>query len=264
VKIRTFRQAKNYLESVGLLEILLQYQSNSDNNIHSVIEPVSLSEPISIDFIDLARLHILVVSRKCLNVLELGSGFSSLVIAHAIRMNSNEYMGVLPASLRRQNPWHLDSIDESEDWINITKARIPESLLPYITFHHNRVSLGTFSDRPVTYYHDLPNQAYDLIYVDGPSQYSHSEPDCLGFSTANPGRMPMSADILRIEHYLQPGTLVLFDGRVANAKFFEVNTQKKWRKLHSSTHDQTLFIEESESLGKFNRAFLHFWGRISF
>jgi len=264
VKIGNLKQARTYLDSVGLLEILASFQKDSKLEVSAVIHPSPVSDPISIDFVDLARLHLLVTTRKCLNVLELGSGFSSLVITHALRMNSNFFNDVLPETLRRQNPWHLDSVDESEAWLEITKSRISSELQPYVTFKHSRVSLGTFGNRPVTYYHDLPNQAYDLIYVDGPSQYSHGEPDWLGFSTANPGRMPMSADVLRIEHFLQPGTLVLFDGRSANASFFELNAQKNWRKLRSRLYDQTLFIDESEVLGKYNAAFLQFWGKVNF
>ncbi len=262
--IRTLGQAKSYLGSVGLLETLVSYQQDLKDEVFGVIDALPGLDPISIDFVDIARLHALITTRKCLNVLELGSGFSSLAIAHALRMNSNSYQGILPDSLRRKKPWHLDSVDESEDWLKIAKSRISLELQPYVTFHFSHVSLGVFGDRPVTYYHDLPNQAYDLIYIDGPSQYSHGESDWLGFSTANPGRMPMSADVLRIEHFLQPGTLVLFDGRVANAGFFELNVQKKWRKLHSRYNDQTLFIDESKVLGVHNKAFLQFWGKVNF
>jgi hypothetical protein len=260
VKIASIKVARSYLISVGLLDILELDKSDLNHDISSATEP----KPISVDFVDLARLHALITTRKCLNILELGSGFSSLVIAHALKMNSDYYHGILPSSLRRQDPWHLDSIDESEDWLNITKSRIPMNLENYVTFHCRRVSIGTFNDRPVTYYHDLPNHAYDLIYVDGPSQYSHGEPDWLGFSTYDSGRMPMSADVLRIEHFLQPGTMVLFDGRSANAGFFGINVQKKWRKLRSRVCDQTLFVEESEVLGKYNKEFLRFWGKVKF
>ena len=264
MKITSTKIAKEYLESVGLLEILEVFRTPHKNDVSSVINLVPLSDPISIDYVDLARLHSLITNRKCLNVLELGSGFSSLVIAHALKINSDSSNGLLPNSLRRRNPWHLDSVDESEDWLKITRSRIPANLESYITFHCKKVSLGTFLDRAVTYYHDIPNHPYDLIYVDGPSQYAHEESDQLGFSTHDPGRMPMSADVLRIEHFLQPGTMVLFDGRSANAGFFEVNVQKKWRKLRSIKHDQTLFIEEGEVLGKYNRAFLRYWGGVKF
>lgn len=264
MKITNIKAAKEYLESVGLLDNLEVYRASSKNNVSSVINPVPLTDPISIDYIDLARLHFLITSRKCLNVLELGSGYSSIAIAHALKINSDASNGLLPKSLRRQNPWHLDSVDESEDWLNLAMSRIPANLKKYVNFHWTKVSLGTFNDRPATFYHDIPNRAYDLIYVDGPSQYSHEESDWLGFSTHDPGRMPMSADVLRIEHFLQPGTMVLFDGRTANAGFFEINSQKKWRKIRSEIHDQTLFIDESEVLGKYNEAFLRYWGKINF
>lgn len=262
--MRNLEWARSYLSNVGLLEELLKYASVSDSSVSSVVTPLEISQPISPDLVDLARLHTLVTQRKCLNVLELGSGFSSLVIAHALRQNSIKNERVLPENLRREFPWKLDSIDESEDWLNLTSSRIPPSLSAYVTFHHSTVSLGTFNDRPATYYRNIPNRAYDLIYVDGPSQYAPETSDLLGFNTANSGRMPMSADALRIEHFLQAGALVLFDGRAANAKFFELNVQKNWKKMVSKKFDQTLFIEKSGSLGKHNDAFLRFWGKIYF
>ena len=264
MRIRNIDQAHEYFRKVGLLEELRRGETNATESVKSVVLPEQNMKPISPDLLDLARLHLLISVRGCINVLEFGSGFSSLVIADALRANSLKSGGQLPLHIRRENPWQLDSIDESEEWLNVTKSRIPFSLQRYVNFHYRHVSLGTFNDRPVTYYQDVPNKAYDLIYIDGPSQYAPVESDWLGFNTTNPGRMPMSADILRVEHFLQPGTLVVFDGRTANAKFFELNVQKKWKKYHSDKHDQTLFVDCSQSLGKYNDAFLQYWGKVKF
>lgn len=264
MKINKLSHAEKYLHSVGLLEVLNAFKSPADDLVESLVTPSLTSGPISIDLIDLARLHLLVTARKCLNVLELGSGFSSLVIAHAISMNSKNANAILPSNLRRENPWQLDSVDESEVWLEVTKSRIPSQLNSFVNFYHRKVVLSSFNDRPATYYQDLPNRAYDFIYIDGPSQYAVADSDRLGFSTSNPGRMPMSADVLRIEHFLQSGTLVLFDGRTANSVFFETNTQKNWKKIRSRKFDQTLFIDKSNVLGKHNEAFLNFWGKVTF
>ena len=35
----------------------------------------------------------------------------------------------------------------------------------------------------------------------------------------------MSADILVFEHFLQPGTLIVVDGRAANARFLKTNLE---------------------------------------
>ena len=264
MSIRNLDQAREYLRKIGLLKELNWDEDSNGELIESVVLPNQTSHPISPNLLDLARLHLLISVRRCINVLEFGSGFSSLVIADALRANSLKNGERLPGQLRREDPWQLDSIDESKDWLRITKSRIPANLQKHVNFHHSVVTLGTFNDRVVTYYQNVPNKAYDLIYIDGPSQYAPKESDWLGFNTSNPGRMPMSADVLRIEHFLQSGTLVLFDGRSANARFFELNVQKKWKKCHSDECDQSLFIDSSKSLGKYNDAFLQFWGKINF
>ena len=40
--------------------------------------------------------------------------------------------------------------------------------------------------------------------------------------------MPMSCDILKIEHFLKPGTIIVVDGRAANSRFIKKNLQRNW------------------------------------
>ena len=44
----------------------------------------------------------------------------------------------------------------------------------------------------------------------------------------HPDRMPMAADILAFERFLLPGTLIVVDGRGANARFLKTNLQRNW------------------------------------
>lgn len=63
--------AKEYLSSEGILDIL----EKRDN------------QEISPDFKDLARLYKLVIDRKPFSILEFGSGFSTIVMASALKKN---------------------------------------------------------------------------------------------------------------------------------------------------------------------------------
>ena len=60
----------------------------------------------------------------------------------------------------------------------------------------------------------------DFIYLDAPDYYSVIS-DVNGYSTRHADSMPMCGDILAIEHFLQPGTLIVVDGRAANARFLK-------------------------------------------
>ena len=38
--------------------------------------------------------------------------------------------------------------------------------------------------------------------------------------------MPMTSDILKIEHFLKPGTIIIVDGRASNSRFLKSNFQE--------------------------------------
>jgi hypothetical protein len=68
----------------------------------------------------------------------------------------------------------------------------------------------------------------------------------------------MACDILKLEHFLLPGTLVLTDGRTANARFLKANLQREWRHEHDEEGDVHYFEMIEEPLGKWNRRQIEF------
>ena len=66
--------------------------------------------------------------------------------------------------------------------------------------------------------------------------------------------MPMAADILLFEHFLVPGTLIVVDGRTANARFLHTNLQRNWRYDYVPEFDQHFFELRERPLGRFNQA----------
>jgi hypothetical protein len=70
---------------------------------------------------DLCRLHWLVLTRKTINVLEFGSGYSTVVIADALRMLSELFLPFAQKNFRCEQAFHLYSVDESEHFIDVTK-----------------------------------------------------------------------------------------------------------------------------------------------
>ena len=59
----------------------------------------------------------------------------------------------------------------------------------------------------------------------------HVKGDVNGIHTRHPDRTIISSDILKIEHLLLPGTIVLWDGQTNNARFTQSNLQRKWKIL---------------------------------
>jgi hypothetical protein len=204
---------------------------------------------------DLIRLHHLVLSRKVTTILEFGVGKSTVVFAHALSVNEARHGAYVQDNLRRNNPFELHSVDNNSHWLEQVRGTWPPSAFAgpeRVTLHHCPLTTGTFLDRVCTYYEGIPDLCPDLIYLDGPDQFS-AEGSVRGLSTRHKDRMPMAADILAFEHFLTPGTLIVVDGRTANARFLKCNLQRDWSHIHIPAYDQHFFELTEAPLGVFNQ-----------
>ena len=219
----------------------------------AAVDPANTT-PFPPEYDDLVRLHYLCTSRRALTVLEFGVGKSTAVLASALSLNKQRDADWVSAHLRTANPHELHSIDNYQSWIDQVAASLPASLSQQdiCHFYCAHLRMGTFQDRICTYYDPLPDISPDLIYLDGPDQYS-STGDIRGLATRHPDRMAMSADILAMEHFLQPGTLIVVDGRTANARFLACNLQREWAYCHSPEWDHHFFELQERPLGPWNR-----------
>ena len=68
----------------------------------------------------------------------------------------------------------------------------------------------------------------------------------------------MSADLLLMEPFLLPGTLIVVDGRTANARFLQNNFQRNWEYRHHAEADIHTFELIEAPLGKINQRQLEF------
>ena len=172
-------------------------------------------------------------------------------------------------NLRKSNLYECHSIDNNPKWINECKKNAPNYLLDNILFFHNaNVITSEFLGRACTFFDPIPNICPDLIYLDAPDQFS-SIGHLRGLSTNHPDRMPMAADILSFEHFLQPGALIIVDGRTANSRFLKCNLQRDWAYYFSEEWDQHFFELQEKPLGIYNKMFIDhtlgssFYKRIS-
>ena len=74
-----------------------------------------------------------------------------------------------------------------------------------------------------------------------------------GWNTGHTDMMPMMCDILKIEHFLIPKTIIVVDGRTSNARFMRCNLQRQWQYKHCKIRDQHFFVLEEEPLGKYSK-----------
>ena len=99
----------------------------------------------------------------------------------------------------------------------------------------------------------------DFIYLDGPDQFNINNSKKINFNIDHLDLMPMSSDILKIEFFLVPGTIVVSDGRSANVEFLLKNFKRDWIHYYDRDFDQHILYLNSQSLGKLNDMQLNFY-----
>ena len=230
-----------------------EVQNKVEHPTYYSVNP-KLNEPFPAELDDLVRLHYLVTSRNVTTILEIGVGKSSIVFDHALNLNKQRIASYVEKNLRRSNPFQCFSIDNNKEWIKVCQNTSKTSLIKY---HYSECSISTFNGRICTFFEDMPNICPDLIYLDGPDQFSPIG-EVRGITTNHPDRLPMSADILALEHFLLPGTLVVVDGRTANARFLKTNLQRGWSYYHDERSDQHYFELVEKPLGIYNKRQIDF------
>ncbi len=260
--IYSFNSRKNvdkYIKIFNLKKLIIK--KTKEDKIKSIknkiIKNVSKKEikPFDYDLEDLCRLHWLTLSKKAINTLEFGSGWSTIFIAHACEILMNSF-GHL-RDFRVDKKFHIYSLEENKRYLEITKKRIPQNLKKFVTIIHSKNKIVDFQGKYATKSINIPNISPDFIYLDGPSQYATNN-IIDGFDIKNISRFPMSADLLYIEYFMEPGTFILVDGRTANARFLKDHFKRNWKYSHDIKGDCHYFELKEEPLGIHNKKKLKF------
>jgi hypothetical protein len=235
------------------------HSNQEENNLDFASQP--LCGYRATNLIDLYRLYQFVILNKRTTVLEFGSGYSSLIFAIALNeLNSLCKNKII--KLRRNNPFELFIVENSKKYLNNTKKLIKnfskKLKLHKINYQFSNVKMTTFNDCISTSYEKLPLCNPDFIYLDGPDQFNIKR-KVNNISTAHKDMMPMANDILKIEHFLTPGTIIIVDGRGANAQFLKNNFRRNWLYKHDERNDQHIFYLNAIPLGEYNKLQLEFY-----
>ena len=227
------------------------------NELNKVINFQKIGEynknaPLCPDVDDLVRLHKIIRKRKCRTVLEFGVGYSTIIIADALKKNNEDWDKLTDRPLvRNRFMFQIFSVDASRKWIENTEKQIPDYLLQRVHFHYSTVQVGKYNGQLCHYYVNLPDIVPDFIYLDGPDPKDVNG-DINGLSFKCDERTVMAADILLMEPTLLPGTFILVDGRTNNARFLERNLLRNFRIKCDKESDVTSFELIEEPLRKLN------------
>ena len=251
------KQLENFFVKKGLNEIV-KLSKKPDLKVNNMVS----SKPYKPDLYDLYRLYEFVRLNKRTTILEFGSGWSSLVFAIALKELKNKF-GNKIKGLRRNNPFELFILENERKFLNISKKRISNFFnkkfnSPLIHYNFSDVEMTTYNKMIVTNYKKLPLCNPDFIYLHGPDQFNVKK-KIQGITTAHKDMMPMVSDILNFEYFFTPGTIIIIDGRGANAKFLKDNFKRNWIYKNDTKYDQHIFYLNDPILGKYNKLQLKFY-----
>jgi len=239
--------------------------SISENNIPlKVNEIVSKNLPEYPPMLeDLYRLYQFTTLNKRTTILEFGSGWSTLILFMALSQNKNNFISDVKR-LRRNNAFEIFSVENKKKYLQKTKEKLNKfapknlNLKAKINLIYSEVYMDKINDRYCTKYKNLPLCNPDLIYLDGPNLFS-TKNKINNFTVDHKDLMPMVGDIIRFENFLTPGTIIITDGRSANAQFLNDNFKRNWLYEYDEDFDQHLFYLDAKSLGKWNNLQLKFY-----
>ena len=224
------------------------------------------SQTLAPNLFDLYRLYQFIVLNKRTTILEFGSGWSTLVISMALKEVKEKYTkNIKNFNLRRNNLFESFCVDNEKKYLNITKKRIlkfnkENKIKNPIEVHYNFSDcfIEEFEGRYSTFYKNIPLCNPDFIYLDGPNLFNIKN-KINNFTTSHPDMMPMGNDIIKIEYFLTPGSIILTDGRSANARFLKDSFKRNWLYRHEEKFDQHIFYLNDPILGKINQRQLNFY-----
>ena len=256
---------ENFFIKKGL-KLLVDLSKKKEKTVNQMlgIGDGIVNEPLKPYLDDLYNLYQYVLINKRTTILEFGSGWSTLIFSLALNELSNKYFNEVK-QLRRNNPFELFVLENEKKYLNITKNRILK-FIKYlkikkpikIKYFLSDVEMTTFENRICTQYKKLPLCNPDFIYLDGPDQFKVKK-DINGISTRHKDMMPMVSDILKFEYFYTPGTIIVCDGRAANAIFLKNHLKRNWKYINDQKKDQHVFLLDDPTLGKYNTKQLKFY-----
>lgn len=115
-------------------------------------------------------------------VLELGTGISTIVIAHALKLNGR---GVVV------------SMEESEEWFQTALRLIPNHLTAYIDLRLSPAVEKTYGLFRGSGYKEIPEHPYGVVFVDGPAYLTNPK-----------GDLAFNFDVIEVARYCTPRVLI--------------------------------------------------------
>jgi hypothetical protein len=234
-----------------------------EKKIYDVNNPIFLDknkEAYLPEYLDLYFLYKLIILNKRLTVLEFGSGWSSLFFILALAENKKKYEKY-SKKFRASNKFEIFVLENEKKYLDLTKSRINNINSKKnikVNYLLSQVRMSLFNNLICTEYSKLPLCNPDFIYLDGPDQFNVKN-KINGITTSHDDFMPMVSDLIKIEFFLIPGTIICADGRAANVQFLLKNFKREWLYYYHKLTDMHLMYLNAPLLGHSNNNRLKFY-----
>jgi hypothetical protein len=167
---------------------------------------------------DLLNLYLVVTHRKPKVVLELGGGYSTLVIARALSELDADTVF-----------W---SVDASEHWQEVVSTHMPVSLKHLVKYHHATPYCQEFNGETISAFETLPVSSANFVYIDGG-----------GIRSCKQG-----GDALLLEQQAPDDYAILVDGRKRTVDLLRRALRGQYTVGTGPFGVQTLFAKQQSSI----------------
>ncbi len=113
-------------------------------------------------YIDYACLYQTIRKSRPVEILECGTGVSTLIIAHALMENEKE-TGIIG---------HVTSMEEHAEWLEMSRQLLPSQSTKHVSFELSHTVEDRYSLFRGVRYASIPDKPYDFVFVDGPKYES--------------------------------------------------------------------------------------------
>lgn len=118
---------------------------------------------------DYLTLYEQVRARKPKEILEFGTGFSTVVLAHALMANEKD----------GEPSGRITSMEEDAGWTATAKGNLPENVKHLVEIIHSPKIDGFYKIFRGVQYTEIPEREYDFVFSDGPERHSSVNNDKL-------------------------------------------------------------------------------------
>lgn len=147
----------------------LKILQSKQNLWKAIQEYEKVSKVTGASMSDYLTLYQQIREHKPTEVLELGTGFSTVILAHALLENEAE------GSPRGR----ITSMEEHEEWFKKANQVLPPDVAHLIQIIHSPKVDGFYKIFRGVQYRELPEKSYDFVFSDGPERHSRVNGDKL-------------------------------------------------------------------------------------